>query len=92
MAYRESAEHPEARRPAERCRRKDHPRIKIWADYRFLDHLLVTVGADDLVNDPFTDPNNRTRITSGRDYFVGAGVFFTDDDIKLLIAALPIKF
>ena len=71
---------------------KDHPRIKIWADYRFLDHLLVTVGADDLVNTPFTDPNNRTRITSGRDYFLGAGVFFTDDDIKLLIATLPIKF
>ena len=71
---------------------KDHPRIKIWADYKFLDHLLVTAGADDLVITPFTDPNNRTRITSGRDYFIGAGVFFTDDDIKLLIAALPIKF
>jgi phospholipid/cholesterol/gamma-HCH transport system substrate-binding protein len=71
---------------------KDHPRIKIYADYRFLDHLLVTVGADDLVNAPHVDPNNVTRITSGRDYFIGAGFFFTDDDIKLLIAALPIRF
>jgi phospholipid/cholesterol/gamma-HCH transport system substrate-binding protein len=71
---------------------KDHPRIKIYADYRFLDHLLITAGADDLVNAPHVDPNNTTRITSGRDYFVGAGVYFTDDDIKLLIAALPIRF
>ena len=71
---------------------KDHPRVKIYADYKFLDHLLITAGADDLVNTPRVDPNNITRITSGRDYFIGAGVFFTDDDIKLLIAALPIRF
>ena len=71
---------------------KDHPRVKIYADYRFLDHLLITAGADDLVNRPLVDPNNTTRIISGRDFFLGAGVYFTDDDIKLLIAALPIKF
>ena len=71
---------------------KDHPRVKIYADYKFLDHLIITAGADDLVNRPLVDPNNTTRIISGRDFFIGAGVFFTDEDIKLLIAALPIKF
>jgi phospholipid/cholesterol/gamma-HCH transport system substrate-binding protein len=71
---------------------KDHPRIKFYADYRFLDHLLLTVGADDLVNRPGVDPANQTRITTGRDYFFGAGVYFTDDDLKLLISVLPIKF
>ena len=71
---------------------KDHPRVKIYADYKFLDHLLVSIGADDLVNRPLVDPNNTTRIISGRDFFIGGGVFFTDDDIKLLIAALPLRF
>ncbi|MCA1827321.1 MAG: MlaD family protein [Myxococcales bacterium] len=71
---------------------KDRPRIKLYADYRFLDHLLVTVGADDVVNTPYADIEHTTRIITGRDYFFGAGFFFTDDDIKLLIAALPIRF
>jgi len=71
---------------------KDRPRVKIYADYRFLDHLLLTVGADDLANPPFVDPEHQTRIISGRDFFFGGGVYFTDDDIKLLIAALPIRF
>ena len=71
---------------------KDRPRIKLYADYRFLGHLLITAGADDLANKPYVDPEHTTRIITGRDFFVGAGVFFTDDDIKLLIAALPIRF
>lgn len=71
---------------------KDRPRIKLYADFRFLDHLLVTIGADDLANKPLVDPEHETRIISGRDYFIGAGVFFTDDDIKLLLAALPLRF
>src|SRR5260221_3272541 len=71
---------------------KDRPRVKFYADYRFLDHLLVTIGADDFANTPYVDPEHGTRIISGRDFFFGAGVFFTDDDIKLLIAALPIRF
>lgn len=71
---------------------KDRPRVKVYADYRFLGHLLITAGADDLVNRPLVDSQYPTRIISGRDYFVGAGVFFTDDDIKLLISALPIRF
>ena len=71
---------------------KNRPRLKLYADYRFLDHLLVTVGADDLLNPAKVDPEHQTRIVSGRDFFIGAGVFFTDDDIKLLIAALPIRF
>ena len=71
---------------------KDHPRLKVYADYRFLDHLLLTAGADDLVNRPVVDDVTRTRIVSGRDFFVGAGFFFNDDDIKLLLTALPFKF
>ena len=71
---------------------QNYPHLKIYADFRFLNHLLITVGADDVLNRPFVDPDKTTRITLGRDYFIGAGFFFTDDDIKLLIAALPIRF
>lgn len=70
---------------------KDHPRIKLYADYRFLDHLILTVGADDIVNPVVQDPDLPSRIISGRDYFIGAGVFFTDDDLKLVLSALALK-
>ena len=71
---------------------KDKPRLKLYADFRFLGHLLVTAGVDDVLNPPLVDPEHTTRIINGRDYFIGAGVFFTDDDIKMLIAAIPIRF
>lgn len=64
---------------------KPRPRLKLYADYRFMDHLLVTIGADDILNKPVGDIDNNTRIASGRDYFLGAGFFFTDDDLKKLI-------
>jgi phospholipid/cholesterol/gamma-HCH transport system substrate-binding protein len=70
---------------------KDRPRLKIYADWRFLNHLLFTVGTDDVLNKPLVDPEHETRIINGRDFFVGAGVYFTDDDIKNLIGLLPIR-
>ena len=30
------------------------------------------------------------RVISGRDFFFGAGIYFTDDDVKTLIGALPL--
>ncbi|HZX94170.1 MAG TPA: MlaD family protein [Myxococcales bacterium] len=71
---------------------KESPRLKLYADYRFLDHLLITVGTDDVLNKPFVDPVNDTRITSGRDYFIGAGVFFTDEDIARLLSLAASRF
>ena len=71
---------------------KDRPRLKLYADYRFLGHLLITAGADDLLNKPLVDADNNTRIVSGRDYFLGAGFFFNDDDLKKLIGLLTTRF
>jgi len=71
---------------------KAHPRFKLYADYRFLDHLLVTFGADDFANTPQYDPTEQSRIISGRDYFLGAGVFFTDEDISKLIGLAASRF
>ena len=71
---------------------KDHPRIKAYVDYRFLDHLLITAGADDLVNPRVPDPTQTTRIISGRDFFIGAGIFFTDEDISKLLGLAASRF
>jgi len=71
---------------------KQHPRIKVYADYRFLDHLFITVGADDIANRRELDNETPTRVVSGKDFFVGGGFYFTDDDIKLLLSALPLRF
>jgi len=71
---------------------KDRPRLKIYADWRFLNHLLITAGTDDVLNRPWVDPEHETRIIRGRDFFVGAGFFFTDDDIKQLFGLLPLRF
>ncbi|MGE5049494.1 MAG: MlaD family protein [Deltaproteobacteria bacterium] len=71
---------------------KEHPRVKLYADYRFLDHLLITAGADDFANGPQYDPTQHSRIISGRDYFIGAGVFFTDEDISKLIGLAASRF
>jgi phospholipid/cholesterol/gamma-HCH transport system substrate-binding protein len=29
------------------------------------------------------------RVVSGRDFFIGAGLYFTDDDLKTIIGAIP---
>jgi phospholipid/cholesterol/gamma-HCH transport system substrate-binding protein len=70
---------------------KNHPRLKAYVDYKFFDHLLLTAGADDFVNAPISDSVDRSRIISGRDFFVGAGFFFTDEDLKLVLAAVPLR-
>ena len=71
---------------------KDHPRVKIYGDYRFLGHILITAGVDDLVNTPMPDLSSPTRVVSGRDFFIGAGFFFTDEDLKLVASALSLRF
>jgi phospholipid/cholesterol/gamma-HCH transport system substrate-binding protein len=71
---------------------KKHPRIKLYADFRFLDHLFITGGADDLVNAPKVESPDVTRIISGRDFFLGAGLYFTDEDISKLIGLAASRF
>jgi phospholipid/cholesterol/gamma-HCH transport system substrate-binding protein len=66
---------------------KAYPRVKLYADYRFLGHLMLTAGVDDLVNTPLTAPDQPSRVYSGRDYFIGGGFYFTEDDFKLIFSA-----
>jgi hypothetical protein len=64
------------------------PRAKLWVNYSFLDHFYVTTGADDFLNawNAKRYPGG-ANFNIGRDVFFGAGLFFTDDDLKTLLGA-----
>ncbi|MBI3071061.1 MAG: MCE family protein [Deltaproteobacteria bacterium] len=54
------------------------PRLKTTAGYTFLRHFTISGGVDDILN------------SATRDYFVGAGLTFTDDDLKSLLLVAPV--
>jgi phospholipid/cholesterol/gamma-HCH transport system substrate-binding protein len=66
-----------------------YPRVRATLRLQAFQHLFATVGMDDLINRPLRDPATN-RLLSGRDIFVGGGVFFTDDDLKAILPAAPI--
>jgi phospholipid/cholesterol/gamma-HCH transport system substrate-binding protein len=65
-----------------------YPRAKVWLNYYFLDNFFVTTGADDFLNrwQQGQYPGGRS-FNVGTDVFFGAGIYFTDDDIKTLLGA-----
>jgi phospholipid/cholesterol/gamma-HCH transport system substrate-binding protein len=63
-----------------------YPRIRTTLRLQAFGHLFATVGVDDLLNgQAFRDPANN-RLITGRDFFVGGGVYFTDEDLKSIIS------
>lgn len=65
-----------------------YPRLRATARYTAFNHLALTAGLDDILNREDRDPADN-RLLSGRDFFVGAGIYFTDDDLKALLPVLP---
>ncbi|MFY0522649.1 MlaD family protein [Archangium gephyra] len=65
-----------------------YPRIRTSLRAQAFDRLFVVAGMDDLLNDPRRDTNTR-RMMSGRDFFFGGGIYFTDDDLKSMLPVLP---
>lgn len=63
-------------------RANERPRLRMFADYRFLGHFFLTAGVDDILS----EYGNTT-------FFLGAGLTFHDDDLKLLLtsSSLPTK-
>ena len=53
------------------------PRTKLWFDWRFIPHVYLTGGMENLLG--------ADNSGSGRDYFIGAGVFFNDQDLRALM-------
>jgi phospholipid/cholesterol/gamma-HCH transport system substrate-binding protein len=61
------------------------PRTKIWANYYFLRYFYATAGADDVLNNfRRRSQANEKLFVVGRDVFFGAGIAFTDDDLKTI--------
>jgi phospholipid/cholesterol/gamma-HCH transport system substrate-binding protein len=62
------------------------PRAKFWLDWRFIPNAYFTLGVDDFLNKwksgayPFGP-----KFSMGTDVFVGAGLVFTDQDLKALL-------
>lgn len=65
-----------------------YPRLRASIRFQALQHLFATVGMDDLLNRQLRETATNKLIT-GRDWFFGGGVFFTDDDLKAIFAAAP---
>jgi phospholipid/cholesterol/gamma-HCH transport system substrate-binding protein len=65
-----------------------YPRLRAAMRIQAFQHLFANVGMDDLLNRQVRDAATN-RLIGGRDFFFGAGIFFTDDDIKAVITNLP---
>jgi len=57
--------------------------VRVWAKYKFYSIFYAVFGGDDILNkgNPFTG--------TGAAGFIGAGVDFTNDDLKLLLTKVP---
>lgn len=55
----------------------DYPRLRTRATYRFFTHLYIAAGIDDVLN------------SAQRDYFLGGGIRFNDDDLQAILATAP---
>jgi phospholipid/cholesterol/gamma-HCH transport system substrate-binding protein len=53
------------------------PRTKLWFDWRFIPNVYLTGGMENLLN--------AYNYGSGRDFFIGAGVYFNDQDLRALL-------
>ncbi len=58
---------------------EDNPHLKFITNFTPLRHIYVTSGVDD-----FISTNDR------RSFFIGAGINFSDEDVKSLISSIPV--
>jgi len=65
-----------------------YPRLRTALRFQALQHLFATAGIDDILNRQVRETVTNKLIT-GRDFFFGGGVYFTDDDIKAIFGATP---
>ncbi|MFP2908958.1 MlaD family protein [Pyxidicoccus sp. 3LFB2] len=66
-----------------------YPRLRATLRAQAFDHLFVVAGMDDILNAQQRDLATQ-RLIAGRDFFVGGGLFFTDDDLKSILTATGI--
>lgn len=61
-----------------------YPRVRASLRVQAFGHLFATGGVDDIFNPQVRDLTTN-RLIAGRDYFLGGGLYFTDDDLKAII-------
>lgn len=64
------------------------PRLRATVRFIPFEHVYVNVGVDDILNAPNRDSLSNQYL-SGRDFFFGAGVYFTDSDLKSILPVVP---
>ena len=57
--------------------RDEFPRLRLLAQWEFFSHFVLSAGIDDMLN------------ASSRDWFVGLGIRFFDDDLKSVLPLVP---
>ncbi|MDF1563385.1 MAG: MlaD family protein [Deltaproteobacteria bacterium] len=75
---------------------RKYPRVRAFATISFLKHLYVTGGVDDALNPTTVAPAGVGGADAARfelparDFFVGAGFYFTDEDLKTLLTTVGV--
>ena len=65
-----------------------YPRAKLAVDYVFFRYFYATAGMDDFLNRWSAGRYaGGPKFSLGNDVFIGAGIIFTDDDLKTLFGA-----
>jgi phospholipid/cholesterol/gamma-HCH transport system substrate-binding protein len=54
-----------------------YPRAKLWVDWRVIPNVYLTGGVENLLN--------AYNYGYGRDFFIGAGLYFNDQDLRALL-------
>jgi phospholipid/cholesterol/gamma-HCH transport system substrate-binding protein len=67
-----------------------YPRLRITANVTLFQHLFLSGGIDDVFNPPIRNTLDN-RLISCRDFFLGGGIHFTDDDLKAILTVAPVK-
>ena len=67
-----------------------YPRLRVTANVTLFQHLFLSGGIDDVFNPPVRSTLDN-RLISGRDFFLGGGIHFTDDDLKAILTVSPVR-
>jgi phospholipid/cholesterol/gamma-HCH transport system substrate-binding protein len=60
------------------------PRVRSSLKFSVFNHLFASAGVDDLLN-PQVRETGSNKLIAGRDYFMGGGIYFTDEDLKAIL-------
>ena len=66
----------------------EYPRLRASLRFSPIEHVYLHAGIDDMLNRPSRDLTSN-RYLGGRDFFLGGGIYFTDDDLRPLLMFLP---